>query len=234
MTDILEKIHSSGYWRVQIRPTHFDEKRLKNLKKSWDVVEESVVMLRGWDYPHINLDTKEHGINYVGSSVDFGSSKESWRLYQSGMFIHHFACMEDYVIDPNDTGYTSIRTPSPSGKYLGVLATLYSLTEIFIFASRLATRKVLDPSCEMSIELRGMDGRQLMFFDRGRHLRGGYICEIDVLPYSNTFPIPSITSNHAEYARVAFAWIMERFQWTSITEAMFFEEQTKFIERKFR
>ncbi|NQV16639.1 hypothetical protein HQ531_14345 [bacterium] len=234
MEALLKKIHSTGYWRVQVRPTHFDEKKIISLKESWDIVETSVVFLRGWDYPHIDLEHKEHGVDFIGSSADFGSSKEYWRLYQSGMFIHHFACMEDYEIDPGNVSSFSARTPSPSGKYLGIIATLYTLTEIFLFVSRLAAKGVLDPSCEISIELHGMKDRQLIFFDLMRHLRSGYICDILNLPFSKTYSIPEITSSYAENARIVFTWIMERFKWTSITEKSFQEEQTEFIERKFR
>jgi len=232
MEELLNKIHSTGYWRVQIRPTHFDESRIKTLKECWEAVESSSVYLRGWDYPHVDSENRENGLNYVASGVDFGSSKEYWRLYQSGMFIHHFSCMEDYEISSTNVAHYSIRTPSPSGKYLGIITTLYTLTEVFLFASRLAAKQILDPACEITIHLHGMKDRQLMFFDRVKHLRAGYICKISDLPISQTYTIADITANHAENAREIHAWIIERFQCDSFTANSFQEEQLKFIERK--
>jgi len=233
MEELLKKIHATGYWRVQIRPTHFDENRIKTLNECWEAVESSSVYLRGWDYPHVDHENKTFGINHVASGADFGSSKEYWRLYQSGMFIHHFACIEDYEIDSNNVARYSVRTLSPSGKYLGIIVTLYTLTEIFLFASRLAAKQILDPSCEITIQLHKMQDRQLMFFDRLKHLRSGYICKIAELPFSQTYSIPDITSNYAENARLVHAWIIERFQCASFTVDSFFEEQSKFLERKF-
>jgi len=231
MKQILDKIHTTGYWRVQIRPIVFQKDRIPSLRDCWKIVEDSTIMLRGWDYPHVDHDNRENATDYIGLHVDFNSHIEYWRLYQSGQFIHHFSCMEEYVVDPQNLSPLSVRTPSPSGKYLSVLATLYTLSEIFLFASKLASKQVLDPACEISITLNGMENRQLFFFDRSRYLRRAYVCQQPTLPYVKTYSLPELMSDYALHARVALAWIFERFQWLDISEGFFQEEQTKYLER---
>ena len=52
MNDILKKIHSKGYWRVNIKPTIFNEGLLKSYSNARAIIEKCGVLLRGWDYPH--------------------------------------------------------------------------------------------------------------------------------------------------------------------------------------
>jgi len=231
MNEFIEKIHSTGYWDVKIRPSQYESERVKDLGECKKIIDESAVLLRGWDYPHFDLPKIEHGIDFIGSGVDFLSHIEYWRFHQTGQFIHHFACMEEYEIDVEKIPFMSARNPSPSGKYLSILNTLYTLTEIFLFASRLASKAILDPECNIAITFHGMKDRQLIFLDHGRYLRRAYISSLDEIPFSGTYTIPELTSDYARLARVAMKWIFDRFQWTDITESHFTEEQTNFLER---
>ncbi len=153
MKELLDKIHSTGYWRVNIRPIIFNEEVIPNLTIAHEIIEQSGVLLRGWDYPHFTNADIINGDDFIESSVDFEGHKEYWRLYQSGQFIHHFACREDYEVDPNDLSRLSVPAPSPSGKYLSILSTLYTITEIFEFASRLAVKDILSSNLSISIKL---------------------------------------------------------------------------------
>jgi len=231
MEERLKKIQSKGYWRVNIRPTRFEQARIPTLAKCREIVRNSVVQLRGWDYPHLDPKETTNGEDWVESGCDFQGLIEYWRFYQSGQFVHHFAHREDYELDSKTLQRLSVSTPS-SRRYLSILSSLYRVTEIFEFAARLASKDVLSPAAEISIKLTGTEGRQLFFWEPGRDLRRAYICRIREIPWSKTFPVHDLLAQANEFALDTTVAIFERFNWMEVPRGMFSEEQKKFLERR--
>ena len=81
----LEKIRSTGYWRVNIRPTKFDKSRIDSLESCWELVNSCKISLRGWDYPRVKEEERISGEDWVQSGTDFDTLGyvELWRFYQS-------------------------------------------------------------------------------------------------------------------------------------------------------
>jgi hypothetical protein len=152
----LEKIKSTGYWRVNIRPVQFEERRIESLERCWEIMESCNVLLRGWDYPAVSEKEKVFGDDYVQSGADFRGMVELWKFYQSGQFIHYFSCLEDYRQEEIGT----------NSRWLGVISTLYRITEIYEFSSRLAVNDVFGNGVIISIKLEGMKDRELFEPDR--------------------------------------------------------------------
>ena len=105
---LLAKVHTHGYWRVVIRPSSFDPKRIPSLGDCWEAVEACTVSLRGWNYPHIDRrpELRANGSDWIASGADFMGSIEYWQLFQSGQFVHHFAFREDH-----EDGMGEMRAP---------------------------------------------------------------------------------------------------------------------------
>ncbi len=231
MTERLNKIHSTGYWRVNIRPTSFEETRIDSLAACREIVEHSSVQLRGWDYPHVDQRELANGEDWVESGADFRGNVEYWRFYQSGQFVHHFACREDHELDPNELP-PGVHEPSPSRRYLSILSSLYTITEIFEFTARLASRGVLSPQALISIKLVGTEGRQLFFWDAGRHLSRDYICRIPEMTFSTTYAEAELLAQASELALGTTAWIFERFNWTPVPTGVLARDQRNLLERR--
>lgn len=151
----LEKIKSTGYWCVNIRPTEFEERRIESVERCWEIMESCHVLLRGWDYPAVSGKEKVFRDDYVQLGADFRGG-ELWRFYQSGQFIHYFSCWEDYWKE--NVGVNS--------RWLGEVSTLYRVTEIYEFATRLAMKDVFKNGVIISIKLEGMKDRSLAEPDR--------------------------------------------------------------------
>jgi len=230
MEERLKKIHSTGYWRVNIRPTQFDQFRIPSLRECREIVESSIVRLSGWDYPYLDPKETANGNDWIQSGRDFGRYVEYWQFYQSGQFIHHFACFEDFT-NPEEL-LLYIERPSPSGHYLSILSTLYKVTEIYEFAARLASKDILSTEAEISIKLVGMDGRQLFFWSRSRYLSMDYICRIPEITFFKTYQISDLLTSASEFALDATVYIFERFNWTFIPRSLLAEEQKKLLERR--
>ena len=233
MTDeILERIKSRGYWVVVIRPIQFDEERIRSLEECIRLVRECKVSLRGWDYPHIAREGPVSGLDWVESSTDWECYKEFWRMYQSGQFVHFFGCREDWWSESSLSGPRT-RDIEP-GSVLSVLSTLFSITEIYEFAARLAEKNLFDDNLRLSVELHGMRNRKLTILDPSRFLFEDYICAINDLPYSKIISVEDILGRGRDLALDHTLWILERFNWRSPhIKATLREDQIRLIERRF-
>jgi len=230
MEERLKKIHSTGYWRVNIRPTLFEQTRIPSLKTCREIIESSIVRLSGWDYPYLDPEETANGDDWIQSGRDHGRYVEYWRFYQSGQFIHHFACFEDFTNPSELSQY--IEKPSPSGRYLSILSTLYKVTEIFEFAARLASKNILSPETEISIKLVGTEGRQLFFWSRSRHQPIDYICKIPEITFSKIYQTVELLASASDLALDTTVYIFERFNWMSVPRGLLTEEQKKLLERR--
>jgi len=230
---VLEKIKSRGYWEVVIRPMHFEKERINDLIQCLKIVEECKIMLRGWDYPHIsNKEPPYCGIDYFESVTDWDAYKEFWRMYQSGQFVHLFGLHEDWFEDEiplfGPSQYSSIKP----GSILEVSMTLYSLTEIFQFATNLARKNLFDESAFVSIKLHGLMNRTLQSFDFGRRFWNQYTCHINSFPIEKEIPVKTLLEKNDEIALTETFEVFKRFNWASPPKDTFKTDQLKLIERK--
>lgn len=229
----LRLIHETGYWRVLIRPTVFEERRMPSLKHCWETVDAARVSLRGWDYPHINPKEKTAGADWIQSSVSLAGFIEFWRFYQSGQFVHHFSVTEDRE-PPSLATRNSGPSPVVAGpKHLEYLnGALYTLTEILEFARGLAYRGVLDPSAFIRIELHGMEGRFLSVPAWHMPFVPPHISRIDLIPWERTLHSIELLATADKLAVDAAIDIFERFGWLGPSRMLLEEEQRRLIERR--
>src|SRR6266516_1867616 len=164
-TALDKEIRSRGYWRVNIRPSVFIAERaaLRDLEA---IARDAVVQLRGWDYPHFPRDGVTRGNDFIEAATEaaFISHLEVWRLYQSGQFIHVFSMREDWVEGTPMPGLGNVKP----GTLLSYESTLYTITEIFLFAARLAQRMALGPEVIVEYSLVDLLNRKLETFNPGR------------------------------------------------------------------
>lgn len=226
-SQLLGEIKSKGYWEVNIRPLKFEETRINSLDRCWDLMETCQVSLRGWPYPYVaqDHDRRQNGIDWIQSGVKFTEFGhiETWRLYQSGQFIHYLACNEDYY------------GPERISKGLSIVSTLYRITEIFEFAVRLAMQKqeqVLGSGARISITLFDMKGRELFFWKPGRHLSLSYVCHIDEIPFKREFTDEELISGAHQTAIDATIHVFQRFNWNNIPRSVLDEDQQRLLEKR--
>lgn len=162
-SDILEKIRTRGFWRVVIRPAAFDAEHIASREDLLPIVARSSVRFRGWDYPHVGVggsDSKSHsesGPDWVGQEIDWNGEVESWRIYQSGQFVHYFAIALDWDHESKIMPVTEW-TPRTQFEYL---MANYTFREIFEFAARLAMSSAGAPEMCVEIEISGLNNRVL-------------------------------------------------------------------------
>ncbi len=234
MKQLIDKIKKRGYWKVIIRPLDFSEQKIPTIEACINLIQSCVVRLRGWDYPHIDkTGIKVSGNNNIESSCDWegGGYLEYWRFYQSGQFIHYFSMREDYL---DDNEFKKIKSRTKSQKFLSILSTLYSVTEIFEFSRRLMEKGGLGENIEVIIELVNVEGRALFFWDFLRHLHMDYVCTFrdENIVIKRVLEKERILSSSAEIALDATIEIFKKFNWLQVPKNVFVEDQKKFLERR--
>jgi hypothetical protein len=227
----LDLVHETGYWRVLIRPTVFEERRIPRLSDCWRIIEEAKVRLRGWDYPHIDRRERGQGNDWIQSGSTFANHVELWRFFQSGQFVHHFGLREDRMPPGWGVGGNPVQVVSGQQRWLHVLSTLYTITEVLVFARNLAYRAVLEPAADITIELHGAEGRALAA-PADRDLYGFYQATTDIICWHETLPAATLLATAPDLALDATVHVFERFGWEEPPRDTLAEDQRRLLERR--
>jgi hypothetical protein len=160
---LLEKIKSRGYWRINFQPNTFGDRRI-SLAECKDAVERNAVLLRGWDYPHVSKKNDEHGAQlpageYQENWVHWWNHIEFWRMYRSKQFLHYRAIHDDWFEQSEWAGEHEKQIKP--GTSLGVVGTIYLVTEIFEFLSRLTRAGFYSDRISIDISIENTVGREL-------------------------------------------------------------------------
>lgn len=240
MENLINKIKKRGYWKVTIRPNKYKSDLISTLPECKELIKESKVLLRGWDYPHIGKEgIKNSSDNSIHSYCDWeeGPTFEYWRFYQTGQFVHYFNMIEDLRINEQKKKEFQDEAGKKVDKFLSILSTLYSVTEIYQFSSRLFSNIKDVDGVEIIIELHDVNNRMLIFWDHfGRYLSRPYICEFSngVLTVGKGEIInkDDLINNYEELALDTTIKIFHKFNWDSVNKNIFIEDQKKLIERR--
>lgn len=233
MSALAEKIRSRGHWQVTLRPTTFHEKRIGSLADLERGFKVARVELRGWDYPHEPSDGTTRHKDYIQGTVSWEIHHEVWRLYQSGQFTHLFALNEDWYSDSEmllGQHYAKIQP----GELIGVAGILFTLTEMFLFASRLVEALNLGPELVLSYKLVRLEGRQLQTLDPMRMpLHGWRKAAEDFHEYGDelNFTAGKLMASAPELAVNQATALYERFNWEPARQTLI-EDQRKLLERR--
>jgi hypothetical protein len=221
MTDILAKIKTQGHWKIIIHPHEFDPNRIGSLNDCKKIIMETKVSLRGWSFPHYDIHKEPRiGLNYVEQDIDWSRFTQFWRYYQSGQFVFFSNLWEDESYDANNI--------------LSLIGTVYFLTEIFEFASRLASKNLLSDECSVYVELKNIKNRQLRNTEPGRMflMFGECETELENIPFGLDIKSHDLISQAHEKALEGVQYIFERFNWNKSDPNFFKEDQRKLLEKR--
>ncbi len=220
---VLEKIKSRGYWKVIIRPLQFKKTRINSLKECIKLVEENSVRFRGWDYPMFSRKHVRIKEDYVESIIDMDDHIEVWRMYQSGQFAHLVGVYEDWW------KYEEVKLKY-GGPVLSTLSTLYTVTVIYEFASRLARKNLFENRFNLSIQLNGMKNRTLQTLDFRRILFRTYTCDLKEITDARELSAEEIITKPYDLALNHTIQIFARFNWMDPPKEILKQDQKKFLE----
>ena len=95
---LADEIRTRGYVFVCIHPGPFAREHVANYGELEPIVEKASVSLGGWAFPHIDRqEPLKRGGDWVGQEFDSSRFRETWRLYQTGQFIHLGGISTDWM-----------------------------------------------------------------------------------------------------------------------------------------
>ncbi len=213
---LLDRIRSRGYWRINFQPRLLLEEKL-SLSECRDAIEKNALKLRGWQYPYVPVkeDNQQGALpsgEFFEAWIDWWNHIEYWRSYRSHQFLHYLALREDWF-EESDWEKERAKVITP-GQALGTTRTIWQITEIFEFLSRLGRSSFYPAGAIISLSLENTEGRQL-WVDDPQHMpfmdakktgatRIEIKREISVLEFS---------TEGAEIARSVLIELFDHFGW---------------------
>ena len=206
------------------------------------VVNDDAVRLRGWDFPHYDPNSAFNTPAYVGLTVDWSQHVEMWRMYRSGQFAYLGATW-DVALDFQDRLRNefdrSVLAPHPSTKasvvgLLSFIGMIYTVTEFFVFASRLATTLGYASNVRLEIAMHNTEGWALVSGDQGVPWHGFYQSHVNDIRLTPPAPrdLGTDTADAAGAARTALAELFACFNWSNSAGAIQ-TWQTQFLSGRF-
>jgi hypothetical protein len=230
------------HWRVNFRSETYNPELIPSLEKCFQIIEQTKLSLRGWDYPHLSGRPNERGrgSNWVASWSDFGCRNEYWRLYQSGQFIHLFSIEEatnpDWrkelqAMSKSHLGWGSLKEQDWSAVpgFISIRNFLYTVTEIFEFAARLCEKGIYGETFTISIELRRIKGLVLTA-ERLRPMHNYYAVTENELLKNWTVKREDLLAESSANSLAAVLWFFERFGWAHPPLQTLRKDQDDFVK----
>jgi hypothetical protein len=228
-TAFLAEIRNRPHWKVRFKPSEFLPERLASLRECNRAVEQSRVVMRGWDYPHFSMDENERGRgqNWISSKTAFNGHIEYWRLYQSAQFIHYFVVQEvaneEWAEEclKNLMGHLPYLSEEDFSGIRGAFSLknfTWTIAEIFEFAARLYEHIVGIESFSLEISLVDCQGLALAA-DQNRCWPSLYRLSNDCT-YELEVDLAALVASEREMTEKAVSWFFERFGWDVQSVAM--------------
>ena len=226
------------HWRVLFRPDEYNPNRIESLSSGVKLIQLTQLSLRGWNYPHLSGSQElEFGQSWIASWANFMGHVEYWRLYQSGQFLHLFGIREATELrwraqleaaTKSHLSYLDTIDWSSISGYLDIINTLYTVTEIFEFATRLCQKGLYDRTVNISIGLKHAEGFVLTA-DNSRTWHSYYQNRNETIEWAKDVSVHELVSNSAEHSMRALTWFFERFGWLEPPLSVLKKEQDAFL-----
>ena len=219
MNNLLQKIHTRGYWQVIIRPARFAEKRIEDIAALYPILQKTYVSLRGWDYPHLDIHANPRiDIDWIEQQFEWEHYLSLWRFCQSGQFFHSFGMPIDWR---DKSHFWPADENWKSGVLLGVGDTVATFTEILEFAARLSLSQAGDDQMHIDITGGNLAGRSL-FVDSPRRwpMHEMYRASIEKYPCTIDLLRSDLVARPREIALELATELFKRFSWSSTAETL--------------
>jgi hypothetical protein len=213
-----------GYWQLTATPDKYVGERISTITTVLKYLSESEVMLRGWNFPHTDRETKSNFEEGRQSYTVFHRYLEAYRAYQSGLFIWRGGYREE-----------APEFVAEHGKALSFVNVVYEITEMFVFLKRYYERFAENASVHVSIELSDIKDRSLVatqwdmlpFFEN-------YTSKVPRLLIEKDIAVSELRASAEELAITVIQKILEVFNWNNPDPSMIRGWQQGLLSRTLR
>lgn len=205
---ILAAIKEKAHYAISMRPRSPKSLSLDELEAT---VRDCVVKRRVFPYPYAPRGETQRLDDCIGSSHEGAVHMDMWRLCRTGHFREHLGLYEARW--PQD-GSRGVVTSAPlREKFLEPFVTMYQVSEVFLFASRLAIK--IPDVWRIEIELHDMRDRMLdIRVPKPFGLRTEYKCDVPAISLSAELDSWSLQLRYDDLAVEKTLEIVECFGWS--------------------
>jgi len=214
LTALTQSIRGTGYWRICIRPANYVPQRVEYSSLA-PILDRIRVSLQGWGFPHRGQSPSDtiHGDNWIGGEIDSKPRLQAWRFHQSGQFVLLRAIWTDHV-KQDGRAFPYSRSWPPPQPVLPVADTVFTFTEAFEFASRLAMTGAGSDLMTLEFDLRGLTRRVLWVDDPTRSsMENEYRFDMPELSRRRDAPRSVLAGEAWDLAIEAALDVYARFGW---------------------
>ncbi len=210
------RVKERGHWRmvVALRGSDASATLDQPLPALVGILQRAEVSKRGWNLPVVHLDGISNHDPYVEGGSRWARYHERWRLFRDGVFLMEQGLRDDW----NEYHFAEAKNRPNE---LNLVDAIYTLTEMFLFASRLGSGWRDVASVWMRIELQNVAGRTLWMSDQNRAWMHTYTNSAPTLkPIDNNYDLVDLTERSEELARDAAVHLFQSFGWTPAPEVL--------------
>ena len=226
----IENLSKLPRFVASITPQRYDPKAL-DVQRCRAIVEAGQVRARGWYFPHIDRERLAAGpkLEYIQNEADyqgFVDHIERWRFYTSGQFVFQMMAWEvpdkeaQEEMRKQTTMFYPDRAKSIVAGFLSFIMCIYSISEVYVFASRLAQEIPYDTSVEIMVGYRSVKNWALGSLEPSVSLDFPYITPNDTLTSERTVALDDLIAKPLELAAAAVIEIFEQFSWSNASPSM--------------
>lgn len=204
------KLTERGYWRVEVRPTQYIERRVPSLPVLQRAIEKARVEFRGWDFPHIGAGWElPESQSSIGIETDWSAHVELWRAFLSGQFVYRGGVWTDWLDQHMFRGSGPEWKPKQA---MPLVSSLWSITEFYEFAARYSQTEGGDDGMYVEISFHGLKGR-VLFGDHERRVWFGHYgpARMDAFQHSRALTRSELISDAAKLAVACCAELFSAF-----------------------
>ncbi len=246
MTDhestLAPQIKQGPHWRVLVRPMPYAESRM-TMSDLAGALQRTTVRMRGWDFPHLDRHSPlERGADFVGSSSSFMGHLEYWHFYQSAQLVYLSSVRE--VTEPGweeklrQGAAHRIVVPSESFDwnrvpgFIEMRNFIYTVTEVFEFAARLALDLEEPEAMSVTIALNNIQGFVLTVDDVHRGWWEYCPAQVESLEHAWMSKVADLVADSSAVSLEAVVWFFERFGWDHPNVEAIRQDQAEMLGRK--
>ena len=196
--DMLKIIQQRGHFEIRLIPNSVNKLEFNDLEK---IIKEKQIKHNWVFYPHIpnhDFGRFQRIDNYIESFHYWGDAADMWRFYKSGQFEQYRGFIEDRCnSNPplTEQWEPHMDRPAPENTFFEPIVKMWEMTEMFLFASKLAN----ELKCELTFEIKlhKMKDRKLENHTKDRFgLFDDYTCNTD------TVTLDSFSTSFKELQRI--------------------------------
>lgn len=210
---------------VEIRPTVYEPEAL-TLAQCQELVAASQVLARGWYFPHINREAISVGprgafVNNETDSGVFSRHIERWRMYRSGQFLFTAKLWEfpEEELQQRMRDNMFPTTRSDIQGFISFIGQIYSISEAYVFAARLAQGAPYQGSVDVTVGLRNVGGWSLGSTEFAVDL-GPYVTALEAPEHSVQVEPTSLIADPLGLAVDAVIAVFQQFGWLQPSAGM--------------